>query len=406
MDVVSVAVATGAAKALAEPQHTAAFLSKLDQNQSDVVLGVLGDSTSNNVAEWAYLLAQHLASRYPAYTVTYRLWNDGGQVYDSPSTLQTGSGSHTLAVYNASTPGTVTSYAVSRISTMLPVAPDLVMINYGHNSTGVTAFRTTIFSLLRTVSDYWPRANIIQIAQNPRTAADAEQANDLIRQQQVIEAAAAENTGVVNVMQRFLDYGDFAADLMTDDLHPNDAGQLLWLDEVKKHFRRAPQTAAQGPIPRATRVFLPAAQFLAGQGTPDLAVRASVLPAWALDASTQESVIGVTDIPSTWGSVNIYVVWTTNGGSTNAVKWQLGRAYISGLTASIPGTTPSSFITDGTATDSAYTDQLRTRVITVKSDQAYTGRPLVFEVTRLAADAADTLTQDAWLSGLLIERAS
>lgn len=408
MDVVAVSVATGVAKALAEPQHAAPLLSKLDQDQVDAVLGVLGDSTGNGTDEWVYLLAQHLAGRYPRYTVTYRLWNDGTQLYDSPSTIQTGTGTHTLAVYNGSTSGMTHGYSSTRILLQLPVAPDLVIINYGHNNIGTTAFRPNIYNLLRPLSDYWPRANIIQTAQNTRWLVDTDYTQDLQRQQQIIESAAAENTGLINVTQRFLDYGTARdVDLMTDTVHPNAAGQAIWIDEVKKHFRRAPQMSSRGPIARATRVWVPAIQFIGGQGTPDLALRGSTYPAWTLDKDTQESLVAVVDLPSTWGSANLWVLWTTAGGSTNSVRWQLGHSYLSQQPSGTnPGFTPSGFAVDGTVTDPAYTNALQNRIVAIRSDIAYAGRPIALEITRLAADAADTLAQDAWFTGLLIERAS
>lgn len=55
-----------------------------------VAMQVLGDSTGNDTYEWPNLLAQYLATKYPAWTVKTRLWNDTTQSYDAPVVLQTG----------------------------------------------------------------------------------------------------------------------------------------------------------------------------------------------------------------------------------------------------------------------------------------------------------------------------
>lgn len=51
---------------------------------------VLGDSTGNETTEWVYLLTNWLATKYPAYGIRYRLWDDATQEYSAASLIRTG----------------------------------------------------------------------------------------------------------------------------------------------------------------------------------------------------------------------------------------------------------------------------------------------------------------------------
>lgn len=57
-----------------------------------VGLTVYSDSTGAGVTRWPYLMTQWLATLFPAYTVTHRLWNDTLQCYDQPMIFQYGTG--------------------------------------------------------------------------------------------------------------------------------------------------------------------------------------------------------------------------------------------------------------------------------------------------------------------------
>ena len=78
---------------------TAALMQNLDAAGSSCAIQVLGDSTGVSTTRWVYLMAQYLASQYPAFTVRHRFWNDGTQLYDAPTTLQTGPGGNRYAQF-------------------------------------------------------------------------------------------------------------------------------------------------------------------------------------------------------------------------------------------------------------------------------------------------------------------
>lgn len=54
---------------------------KLKSAIQPIIIGIIGDSTSNESWEWFYLVAQWLASKFPAYTFIHRLWSDTIQSY-------------------------------------------------------------------------------------------------------------------------------------------------------------------------------------------------------------------------------------------------------------------------------------------------------------------------------------
>jgi len=66
---------------------------------------VLGDSTGNDVNEWAYTLAAAIGADYPAWTVDHRLWNDATQAYAAPTRLQTGAAGERFMDLSAATYG-------------------------------------------------------------------------------------------------------------------------------------------------------------------------------------------------------------------------------------------------------------------------------------------------------------
>lgn len=76
-----------------------ALMSALDAGLS-ASWGVIGDSTGNAPDEWVYLTAQWFATRYPALTVKYHLWNDATQRYDQPTTIQLGAAGERYADFN------------------------------------------------------------------------------------------------------------------------------------------------------------------------------------------------------------------------------------------------------------------------------------------------------------------
>jgi hypothetical protein len=62
----------------------------LTRGVQSTCIQVIGDSTGDATTEWFGLLGARLGAQYPAYTVSWRPWNDTNQWYDMPTTLQSG----------------------------------------------------------------------------------------------------------------------------------------------------------------------------------------------------------------------------------------------------------------------------------------------------------------------------
>lgn len=212
------------------------FLTKMRLNESDVTMLVVGDSTGNSTDEWVYLVAQQLGDKFPTHTVEYYLWDDASDDYAAADTLQTGSSSQTLHVYNASDPGATTDYHLGDIfdTAIRDVQPDLVLISMGHNegasaaSHNETTWRGHYLGLTESIAAACPQAAIVCVLQNPSTA-DTDQS---LRAAVYSEIAAMRGYGIIDVHHAFNKLGDFSA-YMTDTVHPNaDGHSEIWAPTV------------------------------------------------------------------------------------------------------------------------------------------------------------------------------
>lgn len=237
------------------------LMTRLTRNVSDATWLVVGDSTGNETTEWVYLTAQWLASRFPAYTVNYYLWDTvGDAAYASAVTVQTGTGTHVLSVYNASVAGTTTGYFQGTRFTAAIAGKnaDLLTVSHGHNQGGpvdtenlIQYQRNQYLAFVDEAAVANPNAGVLLILQNPSAVSGRE----LWQQQRALEyarAASWRGWGVVDVCQAFTDYGNWAADLTNvDGLHPNSAGEALWASLVTAALERATKVSVttQSPMP-------------------------------------------------------------------------------------------------------------------------------------------------------------
>jgi hypothetical protein len=407
----------GLLDAPAPPRSSNAYgiVTRMQIGIEDSVLLILGDSTSSGTTRWAYLLAGILATRFPTHTINYRAWNDTSQAYDTAVVIRTGSGARKLDIYNGSFSGSVSTYPGARWAAIAPVTPHCVIVNYGHNNVGSTAYRDGQYTLTRQVQERWPMAGIICCAQNPRAATDSECTNDLIRQRQVMELCASEGYDCVNVTKLFLNDPNYATTLLIGDgIHPNDSlGSPLWATEVAKLFVRNVTPAS--PRLNDMQKWVPASEFVAHVGSPTFG-RVNDCPAWSLDPTTIESIATTVVPPSHWQSWDIYVLWTHQTGSgltagNSGVTFKLERSNQgSGLSTPLDGT--------GGAT-SAYAVLTAAKVggannngawgeqnTLLRTNETTAARPVGYRITRLATDGGDTLAEDVNVLGMLLVRAS
>lgn len=398
------------APALSQPGQ---LISIMRRNQQNAVLNLVGDSTGNETGEWFYKLVVWIGQQFPKYTIVYRLWDDAAQAYLAPTTIQTGTGSRTLSVYNGSHPGAAHDYTfansnTTRFNLTFPVTPTTVITSYGYNN-GLTNYREQMHELTRWITGSFPQAEVILVAQPPKASTDADSANSLLRSADVRAFALQEGYGLIDAAQPFIDYGNFDELIAGDKIHPTAAGMDLWFEQARRAFD--PTAALARPRvqpPKVDRIFVPASSFTPNVGTPSMSVSPVGIPKMDFDPATVESASVTVDIPPSWAGVNVWLYWSTGGGSTLGVVWYLDQQTLGSLIP-VPasGWTPAGF-TAGTKTllPTIATSGF-TRATRMYNNARFAGgRPLVFNIRRDAVDAQDQYASDAWVYGLMIEKSS
>lgn len=374
--------------------------------------GVL-TATVNGVTVTATLSAADQITFGPAskLAVTCNTADQTGVAFDN---LSLTSEPQRLDVYNASTPGQNAAYTLARLSSQLPVAPDHLFINYGHNYTGAT-LRSAYYALTKAVLDKYPNTDLVCVMQNPRTPGQPTRTDGLQRNAEIATLAAQEGYGLVDVTQRFLNNPNYVTDYFDpgETLHPNATGHQAWSAEVMRVLNGAPSVQPIRTQARETRKFIPATSFVAipSIAAPTLTLVNSAALGQAFDQTTPQSLGALIDFPSTWQSVNTYILWGVSvssgltGGNAGCL-WELGTAPINDITGvSDSSTVPVLSLTQ--AVGSAHNIPAYTTLSTLmRSQSAFANRPLYIQVKRAADQGSDTLATTAYFYGVIIERAS
>jgi lysophospholipase L1-like esterase len=391
----------------------AAFQRKIKMGVQDGVILCNGDSTTSGDTRPIRLLCDKFAAQYPTHTILYYVWVDASKTWAAPVTVQTGTGSRTIHVYNQSISGQVIGYAFNFLAQILAgnLTPDVIIWNYGHNSPqDYGNYRALVAQAITDYRASLPAAAHVIIAQNPQAVANgAAYTGDQEKQRANYDYAAAEGHTVVDVNADFIDYGNYAADLLqVDGLHPNDAGNQRFRDLIWEALRPRKVRASGGAAPVGVdRVWIPAKDFDGADGTPNYAAMFLGLGAWNLDQSTEESIVCVADWPN-WSLVDIDI-WTytattpATGARDSRITFQF--AYLGSGRGGWGGGALASAWTDlATVTTSHSTTSRAPTVIKAASRTGLGSRPIAIKVVRKAADAADTLPQDLQLAGVMIHK--
>lgn len=214
--------------------HTQGLMSKLEADDEDATLLVVGDSTGNETFEWLYKLLELIGAKYPSYTIVWKVWDTGTDAYGANVTIQTGSGANTLTCYNASVPGEEASYFKGDIYlTVTDVDADVCLISFGHNGlTDPITQRAEHAALSCRMADDYPDMPIILIGQNPNTTDN----NQQLKIREFRQLASEENFGFIDVHSAFKKYANPLASYMSDTVHPNSIGMDLWARTVSHSF--------------------------------------------------------------------------------------------------------------------------------------------------------------------------
>jgi len=227
-----------------------AVMSKLANNNANINIVVLGDSTGDSVSEWVYLTGVGLGAAWPEFTIKYRPWNNSTFEYTPANeiTISVGTGIYTLTLWNASIAGKSANYfsgdhfwaAVSQLN------PDLVILNYGHNGGTNPLQQTSYMSIITTRIAREVMCAILIVGQNPTTSGGVDDGYT----QPIVEAfshlAGRENFGFINIYDVFIQSDIPLSILVPDGVHPGAQGQALWTNAMLKIFQYS-NVASLGP---------------------------------------------------------------------------------------------------------------------------------------------------------------
>ena len=188
-----------------------------------IVISVLGDSTSNARQEWVHRWALDLSADRP---VTISHWNEATQTgFVEPDELSNSGDGSPVTIWSGSQSGASAAYSLGFLSTLIPEQPDLVLLNYGHNQTPESV-STDFPALLEALRATFGEVPVVVVLQQPQIDDANAQVRGLIE-----EWADSEGLATIDVAAAFLATGDYT-DLLSDELHPNDAGSRLWEQTV------------------------------------------------------------------------------------------------------------------------------------------------------------------------------
>lgn len=223
--VVSLPVTTPAPAPTVDPAPTLDAIRAAVAGTESLVISVLGDSTGNAKGEWVELWSQHLA-QYG--TVTLHQWDDKAGAWNPKPIVVPGT-DRSITIWNGSHPGANYTYALERIDIMQPEKPSFLIHSFGHNKAAQLADGGAMDLLLAVNRKWAAPVPTVVVLQNPSQNArefNTKESVDVLR-------AWAPRAGhpVIDVYGAFEAAGNLPS-LLSDDVHPNPAGQKLWVDTV------------------------------------------------------------------------------------------------------------------------------------------------------------------------------
>ena len=282
--------------------HAQNFWRTIRAGQDDVFMLVYSDSGWNDTTDPLYRWVDEvLPPEVPTHTIIYRLWVDGSG-WQSPITIQTGTGPRTIYIDNASVPGSGLVYPQGANEKLILAdnrSYNLVLVNHGHNfgsGTSQANNYTLIRSAMAGFMALHAKADFLVTLQHPWLAHLGFSRSTQAAWRQV---ATEFGCGIIDIGSRFEALGDLddpavggvggpidLAYYVQDGLgglHPNATlGSYLALSGITPALAEAPATGTTAmlrPFSNIAINLLPNPAFTSWSGsTPDSHVFTNVTP--------------------------------------------------------------------------------------------------------------------------------
>lgn len=387
---------------------TSNIIFNLNNNITSSNIIILSDSIGDQIGEWTYLFTEYLADNYPSYTVDLRFWDTSSLTYQPPQTFQSGSGINMINVYIGGASGQGVSYGNINFNSLFPVEPDLVMISYGHNDnySSRDLYKTEYLLLTKKIKRTFLKSQIILLAQNPKESSQPTFGNGVLNALDINYLAGKEGYGFINIMQKFFDYGNYS-ELLTDGIHPNSSGSLLWANEIKKAFPKNNKSNSVYPKEKQETIFVPVTSFLSNSGSLSFIPKAGDMgiPYIPLDPTTVNSIFSSIMLPYHWETINVYVYWTTPTNATGTNVFFNSYSYFLDETVLAPTLGGGAFVTaPGGIANKIQKTQIYSYLGSGEYSLEVKNTPFSFSITRLGTNVNDTYTDNCQVLGVLFER--
>ena len=191
------------------------------------VVQVIGDSTGNEPGEWVDVAFRALASELDRPLVQHP-WDVLSSAYLEPIRSNENAPHALLEVWNGSASGKTAEYSLANFAALIPVEPDLVILNHGLNNVLEPAQVGEQFTaLVAEIERHWPsQIGYAALLENPRLDQYSAAHDDVIAH---VTSWLAEHQEVraVDVHSAYLMSSDVTTLLLPDLLHPTPAGSAL-----------------------------------------------------------------------------------------------------------------------------------------------------------------------------------
>lgn len=206
---------------------------RLNTSGREFVIAIAGDSTGNEPGEWVDRVSRTLAERFDRPLVEHP-WSLEDAEYGSPIFQEADSRSNAaLTVWNGSAPGKTAAYSLEHLDALIPVRPDVVIINHGLNNVrNPEGAVPEMSSLIHAIEQKWSgHIGYAVVLENPRFDTWQSAHRDVI---DLVTEWAESNPNILplDVYDAYLKSDEPKRLLHDDHLHPNTQGSALTAETI------------------------------------------------------------------------------------------------------------------------------------------------------------------------------